>query len=173
MLKQLSLDISPREKLTICGPSGCGKTSLIMALLQIIEAQKGRIIIDGRDLSTIERNDARLPMNVIPQESFFMPGITRFNISPRNRVPDQCIESAIRKVGLWKRFSSNGGLDMETSASDWSSRERQLLALTQAITSQSPILILDEATSRCVDCSHFRCQALSPLFLSCDRGVGQ
>jgi ATP-binding cassette subfamily C (CFTR/MRP) protein 1 len=164
VLKQISLDIRPGEKLAICGPSGCGKTSLIMALLQIIEAQKGSITVDGRDLSTIERNDLRSRINVIPQDPLFMPGTVRFNLDPRKRVSDQCIESAIRKVGLWKQISSNGGLDVELSASDWSAGERQLLALARAVTVQSPILILDEVTSRCVDCSHFHCQTFSSLF---------
>ncbi len=122
-----------------------------MALLQMIETQEGLIKIDGRDLSMIERNDVRSRINVIPQDPFFMPGTIRFNIDPYERVSDEIIESAIKKVGLWKRISMNGGLEMELSVSEWSSGERQLLSLARAIIVKSPILILDEATSRFVE----------------------
>uniref|UniRef100_A0A093VBK4 Metal resistance protein YCF1 n=1 Tax=Talaromyces marneffei PM1 TaxID=1077442 RepID=A0A093VBK4_TALMA len=113
ILKNLSLKINAGEKVAICGPSGSGKTSLVMALLQMINLQSGRIEIDSRDLSAIECADLRTRINVIPQEPFFMPGTVRFNMDPsENKVSDETIEAALAKVGLWKRISANGGLEM-------------------------------------------------------------
>jgi ATP-binding cassette subfamily C (CFTR/MRP) protein 1 len=148
VVKALSLTVAQGENLAVCGASGSGKTSFLMALLQMIEVQKGCIIIEDVDLSTLHRRDIRSRINVIPQDLLFLPGTVRFNIDPRQCVSDDHIESAIKRVGLWKPISMNKGLDMELSASDWSVGERQLMALARALTRQSSILILDEATRR-------------------------
>ncbi|PWY72279.1 putative multidrug resistance-associated protein [Aspergillus heteromorphus CBS 117.55] len=149
ILKNISLEIRPREKLAICGPSGSGKTSLIMALLQMIDIQEGRVSIDGRDLATFQPKDIRLRLNIIPQDPFFMPGSVRFNLDPHVRATDETIQSAVEKVGLWRRVGGAEGLDMDLKAEDWSMGERQLLALARALVVgvTCPVLVLDEAMS--------------------------
>ncbi|KAJ5675349.1 multidrug resistance-associated protein [Penicillium macrosclerotiorum] len=150
ILKDLSMVIDPGTKVAVCGPSGSGKTTLIMTLLRMVKIQDGNVLIDGNNLNSIEPNHIRLRLNVISQESFFIPGTLRFNLDFHERLSDASIESAIKKVGLWKRVDASGGLDMPMEVSDWSAGEKQLLALARALNVQSPILILDEATSRCV-----------------------
>lgn len=114
----------------------------------MIDIQTGYVSIDGQNLADFEPRDVRLRLNVIPQDPFFMPGTIRFNLDPFGRVSDEFIVSSMMKVGLWEKFENNGGLDMDLEISDWSVGERQLLALARALNVQSPILILDEATSR-------------------------
>ncbi|KAJ5641399.1 hypothetical protein N7490_005399 [Penicillium lividum] len=150
VLKNLSLQIRSGEKIALCGPSGSGKSSLIMSLLQMTEIKGGHVSIDGRDLASIKPSENRLRLNVIPQDPYFVPGAVRFNLDPHAVTSDEEIISAVKKVGLWKQIQANGGLDGDLDASKWSMGERQLLALARALASKSPILILDEATSKYV-----------------------
>ncbi|RAK99511.1 ABC transporter [Aspergillus ibericus CBS 121593] len=148
ILKNLTINLKPGERIAVCGPSGSGKTSLIMALLRMIQVQEGRVSIDGVDLSTIDPMSLRSQINVIPQDPFFMPGTLRFNLDPKGALSDEDIISAVQKVGLWSRVSTNGGLDTTIDTLDWSYGERQLLALARALAVRdNHILVLDEATS--------------------------
>ncbi|KAJ5997608.1 hypothetical protein N7522_009268 [Penicillium canescens] len=118
ILKGLTMSIKPGENIAVCGPSGSGKSSLIMAMLQMLDIQSGRIMIDDRDLAEIPRSAIRSRINVIPQDPFFMPGTLRFNLDPRHCVVDAELTRAIEKVGLWNRVQAKGGLDMEFSVAD-------------------------------------------------------
>ena len=144
------MSIKPQQHVAICGRSGSGKTSLILSLLKMIHKEKGSIIVDGIDISTVSCSVLRSSLNVVPQDPFLLPGTARFNIDPFGDAQDADIIRVLHRIKLWKVLEENGGLDEDLHPEAWSAGQRQLLCLARAMVRKSRILILDEATSRYV-----------------------
>lgn len=119
-----------------------------MAILRMLDTHDGQIRVSNTDVATVPRTLLRSTINVIPQEPLLFSGSVRFNIDPRGLASQQEIEEALKKVSMWEHVVSNGGLDAELDVEQWSHGQKQLLELARALLVQSPILIMDEATSR-------------------------
>jgi ATP-binding cassette subfamily C (CFTR/MRP) protein 1 len=77
VLKDINLNIKPREKVGIVGRTGAGKSSLTLALFRIIEPAGGNIVIDNIDTSTIGLHDLRSRLSIIPQDAAIFEGTIR------------------------------------------------------------------------------------------------
>lgn len=150
VLKSVSLNIKPREKVGIVGRTGSGKSTLLISLLRIVESSEGQITIDGIDISKIGLRDLRSKITIIPQEPVLFVGSVRKNIDLFDKCSDEQIWTAldacqlgdvIRKMGqkLESAVVENG--------KNFSVGERQLFCLARAICSKSKIFVLDEATA--------------------------
>ncbi|KAJ5618483.1 ABC transporter integral membrane type 1, partial [Penicillium herquei] len=148
-IDHVSLAIRPGSKVGICGRTGSGKSSLVSSLFRLIELSSGKIIVDGLDISTLQRNPLRAQLNCIPQEPFLLPSCSvRLNLDPDGRIDDETLIQAVHKVQLWDVVEKLGGLDATITSETFSPGQKQLLCFARAMVRPAgKILILDEATS--------------------------
>lgn len=100
VLKNVSFNIKPKEKIGIVGRTGSGKSSLLISLLRIVEISEGQIIIDGIDVSKIGLKDLRSRIAIIPQEPILFVGTIRENVDLFGKNTDEEIWRALDSVHL-------------------------------------------------------------------------
>ena len=128
----------------IVGRTGSGKSSLIQALFRIVELNRGSILIDEVDISTIGLEKLRRSMTLIPQDPLLFKGTMRDNIDPFKQISDERVNELLASVTL---TGFHAGSVISESGSNLSSGERQLVCIARVSLASTPILLMDEATS--------------------------
>ncbi|TDL20293.1 multidrug resistance-associated ABC transporter [Rickenella mellea] len=157
VLKNVSFEVRPGEKVGIVGRTGAGKSSLLQALFRMVEITGGEIEIDGVNIRQIGLDVLRRQLALVPQDSTLFLGTLRENLDPQNARTDAEMISALRRAWLLPRDGAppdpvaDAKFSLDTAVSDegsnFSAGEKQLLALCRAILKGSRIIVLDEATS--------------------------
>lgn len=151
VLKDLSLNIKPGQKIALVGSSGSGKSTIVKLLLRFYELQGGNISVDGKDIWDYNLHDFRDNLAMVPQEVMLFGGTIRENIAyGRLQASEEEIKAAAEKANALEFIMTfPDGLD--TIVGDrgikLSGGQRQRIAIARAILKDPTILLLDEATS--------------------------
>ena len=151
LITDLTLTVEPGQTVAIVGPTGAGKSTLVNLLMRFYELDRGQILLDDVDISTLGRQELRARTGMVLQDAWLFEGTIRENIRyGRLTASDAEVEEAAR-VALVDRFVRHlpEGYDTVVGGehSALSTGERQLITIARASLAQPELLILDEATS--------------------------
>lgn len=151
VIRDFSVKTNPGELFAIVGSTGAGKTTLINLLMRFYDPQEGEILIDGKRLLDITRDSLRRSFAMVLQDTWLFQGTIRDNIAYGK--PDATleeIEQAAKAAHIASYVESlPNGYDsiISDSASNLSQGQKQLMTIARAMLLDTPMLILDEATS--------------------------
>ena len=151
VLKDVSFEADPGQRVALVGPTGAGKTTMVNVLSRFYDIQDGAITIDGYDIRHIGKDSLRRQLGVVLQDVFLFSGTVIDNIryGRLDATDEECIEAAkmANADGFIRRLPQGYETVLSERASNLSQGQRQLLSIARAIVSNPSILVLDEATS--------------------------
>ena len=150
IIKDFNVKVKHGQKIAIVGPTGAGKTTMVNLLMKFYEINDGDIIIDGKSIKDLTREQIHSLFTMVLQDTWLFNGTIKDNIKfNRKNVSDEDVMNAINTVGL-KHFIETlpDGINTVITESDSiSSGQKQLLTIARGMIEDAPFLILDEATS--------------------------
>lgn len=151
VLRGISFQVRPGEKVALVGESGEGKTTITNLLLRMYEPDSGTITVDGVDISSVRQRSLREHIAVVFQEPALFSGTIRENIAyAKPHAGEEEIIQAAKAANAYEFVMRlHDGLDTQIGERGLklSGGQKQRIAIARAILKDAPILILDEATS--------------------------
>ena len=151
IIHDFNAKVKAGQKIAIVGPTGAGKTTMVKLLMKFYQPTKGSILLDGVDLSNINRSDLKGIFGMVLQDTWLFSGTIMENIrygkidATDEEVKQAAITANINHYIMTQPDTYNMVLNEETN--NISGGQKQLLTIARAILSNPKVLILDEATS--------------------------
>ncbi|WP_195244371.1 ABC transporter ATP-binding protein [Clostridium celatum] len=150
IINDFSAVAKPGQKIAIVGPTGAGKSTLVNLLMRFNEINSGEILIDDISIKDLTRENIHDLFCMVLQDTWLFEGTIRENLVYNQKdVPDEVIKNACKAVGL-DHFIETLHDGYDTILNDkvnLSAGQKQQLTIARAMIKDSPMLILDEATS--------------------------
>ncbi len=151
VLRDVSFTIQPGELVAFIGATGAGKSSIISLICRFYDIQKGQILIDGKDIKTLDKYELRKHIGVVLQDVFLFTGDIKGNIRLNNtEIDDKTIHKVAQYVNA-NQFISDLPKQYDEPVTErgstLSAGQRQLLAFARTLAYDPSILVLDEATA--------------------------
>jgi len=151
ILDGINFVAEPGTKIAIVGPTGCGKTTLINLLMRFYDLNSGKILIDQKDITDVNRTSLRKSFGMVLQDTWIKKGTIKENIKlGKPEATDEEIIQAAKSAMAYnfiKRLPEGFETIVENNDSILSEGERQLISIARVMLLDPPMLILDEATS--------------------------
>lgn len=151
VLHNINFNVNPGAKVALVGPTGAGKTTIVNLLTRFYDVSEGKILIDGEDIRDYKRDCLRKCFGIVLQDTYLFSGTILENIKYGKLDANFTeIKQAVRFANaetFIKKLPEKYNTLIHGGESNLSQGERQLIAISRAILSNSAILILDEATS--------------------------
>lgn len=151
IIKDFSAEVKQGQRIAIVGPTGAGKTTIVKLLMRFYDVNSGEIRIDGHNIKDFNRRELRNALAMVLQDTWLFNGTIMENIRyGRLDATDEEVIAAAKAAHADRfiRTLPNGyNMELNEEAGNVSQGQKQLLTIARAILADSPILILDEATS--------------------------
>ncbi|KAG5935620.1 hypothetical protein E4U59_005514 [Claviceps monticola] len=154
VLRGINLKIEARQKVGIVGRTGAGKSSLALAIFRALEAETGRIVIDGVNIGEIGLRDLRENITIVPQDPTLFMGTIRSNLDPFDQYSDEEVFEALRRVqliGPEEILANNSGAavaaveaeagDAETTTQQQQQQQRVASSAASSITTNKNVFL--------------------------------
>ncbi|MBO7664198.1 MAG: ABC transporter ATP-binding protein [Clostridia bacterium] len=150
IIKDFSAHVLPGQKIAIVGPTGAGKTTLVNLLMRFYETTDGSILIDGVNIRDMKRSEVHNLFGMVLQDTWLFEGTVRENLLYNTaNVTDEQMKAACKACGIHSfiRALPQGYDTVLSDNTAISAGQKQLMTIARAMIQNSPMLILDEATS--------------------------
>ena len=151
VFKNLNFTVAKNEKLAVAGESGSGKTTIVNLLLRFYEPASGSIYINGTDIKDLTLKSLRSLITVVSQETYLFNGTIKENLLHANEDADEeKLIDACKAANIHSFIQSlPDGYNTKVGERglNFSGGQRQRIAIARAVLKNSPIVVLDEATS--------------------------
>ena len=151
LIRDLSMDVQPGQKIAIVGPTGAGKTTIVNLLMRFYDIQSGEIRIDGQNIAELSRAETRKRFAMVLQETWLFKGTVAENVAygcpdaTREQIEEAC-KSAYCDYFI-RTLPDGYDTVISEDSTNISSGQKQLLTIARALLADRSLLILDEATS--------------------------